>query len=290
MTIDSIQCWVCKSTDLTLIKKSDVTAELSSHNFAITNFAYGKTGELRKCTQCGFIQCTDLENVIGFYEALEDEEYEKTRPERKLQEQRLVRLIRKYKTGGRLLDIGAGSGILVEAALEQGYEAEGIEPSHWLQKNAHELKLPVHQGVFPHPDTPGPYDIITLVDVIEHVTDPQGLLTDIQRALDKHGIFILVTPDVRSVAARLFRYKWWHYRMAHIGYFNRKNLGMLLHNAGFNILKITRPAWYFTLRYLGIRVLSFLPKFLRIPLPKFLDKITIPVNLRDSWLVVCSKK
>ena len=188
------------------------------------------------------------------------------------------------------MDIGAGSGIMVEAALEQGYEAEGIEPSKWLQKNAHNLGLPVHQGIFPNPQTPGPSDIITFVDVIEHVTEPGKLLTDIKNALTNNGILVLVTPDVSSLAAKIFGYRWWHYRIAHIGYFNKKNLIRLLRTSGFHIIKITRPSWYFTLKYLGVRFLSFFPKFLRIPLPKFLEKITIPVNLRDSLLVIAKKE
>jgi SAM-dependent methyltransferase len=284
-----LKCWVCEGDSFTRIKSSDAGSNLSSKNFAITNFEYGKTGELQKCVACGFIQCTDLDNVVNYYENLEDREYENTRAERKLQELRLIKVFSRYKPGGRLLDIGAGSGIMVEAALENGYDAIGVEPSKWLQQNASKLKLPVLQGIFPHPEITGEFDIITFVDVIEHVTHPAGLLRDINQALNNKGILVLVTPDVRSLAARLLGYKWWHYRYAHIGYFNRKNLTFLLQKTGFDVVRMSRPSWYFTLHYLGIRFLSFLPKFLRFPLPRFFEKITIPVNLRDSFLVICTK-
>jgi 2-polyprenyl-3-methyl-5-hydroxy-6-metoxy-1,4-benzoquinol methylase len=289
MTTTKPTCWVCNGTEFTLYKKSDVQGGLSSKNFAITNFDYGKTGELIQCQSCRFIQCNELDQVVEFYEDLEDQGYEDTRKERKLQEKRLVSFLGKFKKNGKLLDIGAGSGIMVEAALESGYKATGIEPSKWLQQQAVRRNLPVLQGVFPHSEAPGPYDIITLVDVIEHITHPGILLNEIRKALGNYGIFILVTPDVNSIAARIFRFKWWHYRIAHIGYFNRKNLAMLLKKQGFEIISMTRPSWYFTLRYLGIRFLSFFPKFLRFPLPVFLDKIIVPVNLRDSILVVCRK-
>ncbi|MBN1597990.1 MAG: class I SAM-dependent methyltransferase [Bacteroidales bacterium] len=290
MTNKELKCWVCDSKDFRLIKNSDVVEYLDSNNFAITNFDYGKTGELQRCLNCGFIQCTDLDKVVGFYEDLVDTEYENTRKERKLQEKRLVKFLSKFKREGTLLDIGAGSGIMVEAALEMGYKAEGIEPSKWLQKNAEKLGLPVYQGIFPHPNTPGPYDIITLVDVIEHVTEPGDLLNGISKTLASDGIFILVTPDVNSLAAKIFGYRWWHYRFAHIGYFNKKNLIALLNKTGFEVIKLTRPSWYFTLKYLGIRFLSFFPKFMRFPLPEFLERIIVPVNLRDSILVVCTLK
>lgn len=44
---DHTTCWVCEGDDFILKKKSDVTDDLSSENFAITNFDYGKTGELK---------------------------------------------------------------------------------------------------------------------------------------------------------------------------------------------------------------------------------------------------
>jgi SAM-dependent methyltransferase len=290
MTKEDLKCWVCGNNDFTLFKPSDATGRLTSSHFAITNFDYGKTGELQQCNNCGFIQCSDLDEVLNFYEDLEDQEYENTRQERKLQEQRLIKILSNYNSGGRLLDIGAGSGIMVEAALENGYRAMGIEPSRWLQQNAQKRNLPVIQGIFPNNQTQGPFDVITLVDVIEHVTNPANLLNEINNALTENGILVLVTPDVRSIAARILRFRWWHYRFAHIGYFNRKNLSLLLEKTGFHIERISRPSWYFTLHYLGIRFVSFLPKFLRFPIPKFFEKITIPVNLRDSFLVICHKK
>ena len=290
MTGKSITCWVCGGNNFTLIKTSDAKEKLNSQNFAITNFDYGKTGELQKCGDCGFIQCADLNEVVKFYENLEDPEYENTRRERKLQEERLVRYFSKFKSEGKLLDIGAGSGIMIEAALARGYDCIGIEPSRWLQQKAEAMNLPVVQGVFPHEKAKGPFDIITLVDVVEHVTEPAALLTEIHKVLHPKGIFLLVTPDVNSLAAKVFGYKWWHYRFAHIGYFNKRNLKMLLDRTGFAVLKMKRPSWYFTLKYLGVRFLSFLPKFLQFPLPGFLEKITIPVNLRDSILVICKKK
>jgi len=279
-------CWVCASQDLELIKVSGITDQLSSDNFAITNFEYGVTGELKKCRNCGFIQCTDLDELVSFYENLEDPEYENGRNERLLQERRVLLGLKKFKPEGTLLDVGAGSGILVEAALEMGYKAEGIEPSKWLSETARKHGLPIHLGTFPHQETPGPYDIITLVDVLEHVTNPLELMTDLRKGLKKDGILVIVTPDVKSIPARLLKYKWWHYRVAHVGYFNKKNLALLSQKAGLQLVKQKRPTWYFSARYLTIRALSFLPRFLRFRVPGWLDKITIPLNLRDSILAI----
>lgn len=278
------KCWVCDSDNLHIVKESNVEDQLKSTNYAITNAEYGVTGELSKCAECGFIQCTKENDVIGFYEDLIDEEYENTRSERKLQEQKIMQLIKKYKSYGTLLDIGAGSGILIEAALEMGYEAEGIEPSKWLQGKAVERKLPVHQGIFPSKKLKESYDIIVLVDVIEHVNNPRELLTGIKSALNDNGVFLLITPDVKSFLARLLKWRWWHFRVAHIGYFNKKNLKKLTDSLGFEQLSIKRPAWYFKIGYLVKRTHRFLPRFLHFRLPRFIENIVVPLNLRDSIL------
>ncbi len=277
-------CWVCDSENIKVIKESNINDQLDSDNYAITNSDYGITGELSKCSNCGFVQCSKENNVIQYYEDLVDTEYEETRAERKLQEQRILKLISKYKPEGSLLDIGAGSGILVEAALEMGYNAEGVEPSKWLQQKAVERKLPIHQGIFPSDKLKEKYDIIVLVDVIEHVNNPKQLLSEIKKAIKDDGIFILITPDVGSLMPKLLRWRWWHYRVAHIGYFNKKNLKYLTDHTGYKQIKITRPAWYFKLDYLIKRSYKLLPKFLHLPIPRFLKKIVIPINLRDSIL------
>lgn len=145
-------CWVCGSSLFEFYKSSDIQGELSSDSFAITDSDYGKSGELVRCQECGFIQCTDLQNVVHYYEDMQDIGYEESRQERALQSRHLLKLLPTSFQGKRLLDIGAGSGILLEEAIRFGYEAEGVEPSKWLHNLAVERNLPVQRGVFPHRD------------------------------------------------------------------------------------------------------------------------------------------
>ena len=281
-------CWICDHTSLTMVKEGDIK-KLSSDNFAITNADYGITQTIYQCGHCGFLQCSDQDEVVSYYEDLVDPQYETTREARKLQEEKVLDIIGRYKKSGSILDIGAGSGILVEAALQRGYEAVGIEPSKWLTAKATERGLPVHLGIFPHPAVTAKYDVITLVDVIEHVDDPKALVKEISAYLAPGGIFIMVTPDVGSFFAKLLKYKWWHFRVAHIGYFDKKTLDLLTTSAGLKTAKIIRPSWYLSLSYLIERVYSYLPKILHLPLPRFFNTIIIPLNLRDSWLGIYNK-
>lgn len=287
---DKAICWICGHIGMVSYKEANAPKVLSSDSFAITDNTYGVTTALDKCPSCGFIQSNDISEVVSYYESLEDPAYEVNRKERSLQAVKILEVIQKYKKDGSLLDIGAGSGMLVEQALQMGYEAKGVEPSKWLTSKAKEHGLPVTLGIFPHPDITSQFDIITLIDVIEHVDNPVGLLKDIHNALLPGGYIVVVTPDIGSYTARILRKKWWHFRVAHIGYFNSHTLNLALEKAGFSKVNIQRAKWYFAANYLIQRVYAYLPRFLRLPIPRIFEKVTIPLNLGDSMLAIYQKK
>jgi 2-polyprenyl-3-methyl-5-hydroxy-6-metoxy-1,4-benzoquinol methylase len=282
-------CRVCGSATLRLTRKGNLPPDLGAAHFRITDKAYGRTADIYQCDGCGFRQSSTLHDVIRFYEGMDDDEYEATRAARLLQAQRLLQRVATYRPSGRLLDIGAGSGILVEQALSSGYEAEGIEPSRPLYEQALARGLPVHHGVLPSASVQARYDIATLIDVIEHVEDPVGLLMQASDVLAADGIAVVVTPDVSSLAARVLDGRWWHYRIAHIGYFNQETLARALTRAGLAVVNVSRPAWYFPASYLAERAMTFVPAALRFRAPAFLDRITVRLNLFDSLMVVARK-
>lgn len=278
-------CWVCASSRLERAKAADVGRELVASDFAITDDRYGRTGELVRCLDCGFLECPSLAHALDYYEALEDRGYEESRAPRALQMRKLLESLG-LAAGARLLDVGAGSGILVEQALAAGYRAEGIEPSHWLVEAARERGLPVHEGALPSPAIRGPYDVVTLVDVIEHVSQPVELLAQARALLAPGGVVAIVTPDLGSVAARAMGWRWWHFRVAHIGYFDRGTLGRACARAGLRVERFSRPAWYFEAAYLWERFGRYLPRALRVRAPRALGRVVVPLNLRDSWLAL----
>jgi SAM-dependent methyltransferase len=281
----SDRCRICHS--VTKLKwPSNLESPLSSESFAITDAHYGQTSTIYECSECGFRQCSELTEVLGFYEQLEDIAYEQGRKERAIQAKVLLKQLNKFRSDGRLVDVGAGSGILVEVALTMGYEAEGIEPSNWLQKQAANLNLPVRKGLLGDLDPKNRFDVITLIDVIEHVEDPIKLLTEIGDKLTPSGVAMVVTPDCDSFIAKLLGRKWWHYRVAHIGYLNEKTLRLACEKAGFEIVSMKRPGWYFTMDYLWVRLLTYFPRWMRISPMNWMKRITIPVNLRDSLSVI----
>lgn len=280
-------CWVCGSADVVLRKTSDLD-DMRPEDFAISDSHYGRTSAIYQCQACGFLECPEEPDVVRFYEALEDPAYVASRPSRCLQARALLRTIGRLAgrplPGLRLLDVGAGSGPMVEAARAAGMRAEGVEPSVWLHGHAVRLGLPVHLGVLPHPDVHPPFDVVTLVDVIEHTTDPLALLQQVAAVLAPGGVAVIVTPDVSSAAASLLGWRWWHFRAAHVGYFNRTTLTRLCARAGLTVTRQARPWWVLPLPYLLERAGRYLP--LRLPRLAWLERFAIPFNLGDSLLFV----
>ena len=269
-----------------LVRSGVASHVLNPTCFMITDSSYGRTLGLYRCQTCGFVQAHVEQDVVSLYEDLEDPEYVAGWAERSLQHRKILELVHSYIPTGRLLDIGAGGGMLVEQALQLGYDAEGIEPSRWLTGVARARSLPVYQGAFPSANVVGKFDVITIVDVLEHVQDPVGLLRAVERSLTRTGLGVVVVPDVGSTVARLLGEKWGHFRTAHIGYFNKKTILAALNKADLAQVLIRRPAWYFPLGYLLARFNRYLPGFLRFRNPTRFSRPTVKLNLRDSLLIL----
>lgn len=283
-------CRACGATSLTPYgARSRALETVGPENFRITDSAYSRTLPLVACTACGFVQIEQKVPILSLCRDVEDPAYEDTRAQRSRQAKRLIDAIRRHVPTGRLLDVGAGTGILVEAAAEAGFRAEGVEPSRWMVARARQRGLPVHEGALGEvPLEPG-YDVITLVDVLEHVMEPAALLAEANRLLKPGGILLVVTPDLGSVAARLLGPRWWHFRVAHVGYFNRANLFSTLERTGFDVVRAFRPSWSLPVDYLFARLAKYFPLLGRVRPPRVVAELGVRFNLRDSIAAICRK-
>lgn len=256
----------------------------------ISDKRYGLTLPLVRCGSCGFTFAagTSAAELAALYGELDDVEYGASAAGRRKQMAHLLRwVVAGSAERGRLLDVGAASGVLVEEASASGFDAVGVEPSRPLAQRARDAGQQVLTGTLPHPELDGQeFDVVTLVDVIEHVDAPIDLLERCRAQLRAGGRLVVVTPDSRSVAARVLGRRWWHRRLAHVGYFDRSTLTRALGEAGFAPERWARPRWYFPVGYLVARVLQYVPGARGRADAVPTSTLLVPLNLRDSLAVV----
>ncbi|OGF61466.1 MAG: hypothetical protein A2Y62_12115 [Candidatus Fischerbacteria bacterium RBG_13_37_8] len=252
----------------------------------ITDSQYGKHWNLWKCTYCSVVFANPLPDeslLVQTYAQMNDSAYAEEETGRKKNFTRLFTSIEQVTTsGGRLLDIGAASGLLVELARLRGWQAEGLEISSSLVEEAKQKHIQLHQASIEDFTADMPFRVITAIDIIEHLHKPEILLKKAWGWLQQDGVLCLVTPDIGSITARLSRGKWWHFRPAHLYYFNKKSISHLLSKNGFEVIMIKHYVWHFSLSYL-------LSRFKWHPKLSLFKSIIIPLNLFDSMEIYARK-
>lgn len=114
-------------------------------------------------------------------------------------------LLASLAPGRRLLMVGCGDGLELQAAKQQGWSVEGydVDPAT-TGKVAAEREVPVHCGNFHElPDRTRDYDALWLDQVIEHPKDPGRYLQTCQRLLRPGGVLYLGMPNLGSLSNRL---------------------------------------------------------------------------------------
>lgn len=141
---------------------------------------------------------------------------------------------------GRLLDIGSGSGWLIEHMGSLGWQAEGIDFDLRAVERARGCGLTVHHGdLLSRRLAGGSFDAITLSHSIEHVHDPLAWLAEVHRLLRPGGRMVIATPNSASLGHRRYGEHWLALDPPrHLQLFNRETLSRALRRAGFFRLQV----------------------------------------------------
>jgi len=159
-----------------------------------------------------------------------------------------------FPSRGRLLDVGCATGVFLDMAREEGWAVEGVEISPDLASYAREqFSLKVHLGDLIQQELcTGPFDVISMFDVIEHLPDVNAIINACAKLVKKDGFLMLRTPTekglLRDIAKMIYRSSFtkmespmfMFYSFEHIQSFSLKSLTHLLEGHNFTVQKVFR--------------------------------------------------
>jgi len=212
---------------------------------------------LRRCAACGLVHSTryaDPEQVYvdGYLEGTLGFGID-TRPARwqrflVANGQRRLRLVERLHGGpGRLLDVGCGSGELLEAARGRGWSVVGCDPVAASARRAAQRGLDVRTALLADSGfTAGAWDVVSALHVLEHLTDGVGFLRELHRWTRPGGLVMVEVPNWASRWRRVHGARWSSLRPhEHLAHHTPATLAATLRRAGLEPLSVTTPIYRF---------------------------------------------
>lgn len=210
--------------------------------------------QYKQCLKCGMLYMDPMVSRAsipklyekGYYTGGADYNYFDERKNKKIvTAARLSRVknISKFVNlnNAKLLDIGCSFGGFLEAVskLYPSCDLYGTEISDFayrhLKKNSKikTFKGGISQINFP----PQFFDVITMLEVIEHLPSPRKDLGTAQKLLKPGGLLIIQTPNIGSLEVRIKKARFTNFLPGHLVLFSRETLRQLLKKTGFKVKK-----------------------------------------------------
>lgn len=147
----------------------------------------------------------------------------------------MVAELEPFALTSRWIDIGCGAGSLLRAVARAGWRVQGTEiapqPVQMLRAegydvllgDAAELELEL-----------GAYDVVSLIEVIEHVPDPRALMRRAAALLRPGGVLFMTTPHASGISGRVLGLQWSAVSPPeHLQLFSRRGMSVALAASGF---------------------------------------------------------
>lgn len=134
--------------------------------------------------------------------------------------------------GGKILDIGAGTGDFLIKAKTNGWNVEGVEP------NLKARELAAKKGIILQETTKAllsnSYDVISMWHVLEHIPDLEEQIQELDRLVKKDGLLVIAVPNFKSYDAYVYKNAWAAFDVPrHLWHFSRNSIKKIFQKNNF---------------------------------------------------------
>ena len=172
--------------------------------------------------------------------------------------QRLWRFNRRQKAklflrcgthGSTVCDVGCERGELLHVLKQSGWHVCGTQLSQPAADFARrQFGIEVFVGELPEaPFANDVFDMVTMIEVLEHLPDPEAYLAHVSRMLRAGGIFWVEVPNAGSFTAKLCGKRWLHHDPEHHFWsFTKDGVVHLLRRYGFAVERVYHLGWEYS--------------------------------------------
>lgn len=253
MRLESVRCPLCGADDKRTLYPATRGFDPDAHCFSCTSPQLGNHGGIVRCRRCSMVFADpqpDHQALLEAYRSVEDPQYlEETAGRTATFTRSLTGISEFLNPPGRLLDVGCYTGEFLRQALSAGWAVTGIELSRWAAGHARKWASVFECELTDLPLSGGPFDVISMWDVVEHVRTPTDLLTGAHRLLRPGGLLALSTHMLDSLPARLLGRRYPFLMGMHLCHFTRRTLRRLLDESGFQVMSIRAHVRFVRLHY-----------------------------------------
>lgn len=191
---------------------------------------------LVKCSNCEFVfsdRIPTRDELIQFY----DRYYinEPLSPITILRYDEWLDAFEKFRVKGNILDVGCGNGYFLMRAKAKGWNIYGTEFTQRQVDVAKANGITMHLGVLDIKNyEPDFFDVITSIEVIEHLNNPNEELQKFNAICRKGGAVYVTTPNFDALSHYYFKNDWNIFAYPeHLCYYTKKTLSRLFNQNGF---------------------------------------------------------
>lgn len=293
---------------------SDIPCNLCGANDYAVLYDAGiaQINRIVRCRHCELMYCTpriqgsDVDSIEHWdanfvYQQVKEQEshrVDKQTLQRRDYEETRRFLAQLHPQRGKLVEIGASLGYLLDFFRQDGWNVLGVEPNRGFAMYAErELGLEVIPKTLGEAGlAPGSVDVVTMMHVIEHVPDPSAVFQEVRHVLKSGGTFVLETPRYDTLMFKLLGKRERSLSCdGHIYFFTSTTLAEMARRNGFEVMRTTYVGRSLTLQRLmyNIGVISKSQRVRdsleRLSVRFRLNRVSLYLNMRDMERIYLRK-